>query len=509
MKDLYVGGYDTTGPPTVIDNVKIVKTLAAPINGAPPSVMTLAQLSKDVYNNPSDQQGAPDGNMTKLPYNEKGAEGFQASVYFNSTTNQIVVAVRGTKDGKLSAHPGAAWKNTAADIALTPNGELNPLLTSYVEQLSKLVLTVSQDHPGIPVTLTGHSLGGAVAQIVGAIKNVDTISFDAPGSSNLLFQKISDTQTLSQLVQANIPNAVTTNSGLMKTAVNIVNYRLQGDVVSLSGYDDSTGTSTQEGQTITVKNPLIVDDSGIGGASYPGYLDNHELSNLIGAMQQYCPDGTPSLVGFCNKGFNDEKSALIPAVNAYRVACDLVNGTHNRNITDFYLNNFVAPWFPPSMSILCAIADPVVHKDLLLVDPDPASTYFLYMGAGSPYISEFQLPQLLGIDGWGLQYHDQNGWSTLLTQLGLADFLFNTDVDELSFTAIDKNGNLIFNPNYFNFNIAFASDGTANINLLEYGVNTDQNPVPEPSTLYLVGLVLPLVCAARRRRAAATTSVCM
>jgi hypothetical protein len=44
---------------------------------------------------------------------------------------------------------------------------------------------VKQEYPDAEIILTGHSLGGSLAQIVGALNDVETVTFNAYGTKNL------------------------------------------------------------------------------------------------------------------------------------------------------------------------------------------------------------------------------------------------------------------------------------------------------------------------------------
>ena len=103
------------------------------------------------------------------------------------------------------------------------------------------------------ITITGHSLGGAIAQILGAASGDPTVTFDAPGAQ----------QFLAPLQRLNIlPNTLPSPSSQDE------NYRTQGDVVSYRG--------TQIGPMNTIPSNVT--------PSWGQALHNHSLGLLISQL---------------------------------------------------------------------------------------------------------------------------------------------------------------------------------------------------------------------------------
>lgn len=95
--------------------------------------------------------------------------GFQAVAYKNEATKEIVIAYRGTDsllDGIISD----------AQIAfnLTPQ-QTSPALEFY----NKIAASVSGED--YTISVTGHSLGGSLAQYVAAVKGISAVTFNGPG----------------------------------------------------------------------------------------------------------------------------------------------------------------------------------------------------------------------------------------------------------------------------------------------------------------------------------------
>jgi len=113
---------------------------------------------------------------------------------------------------------------------------------------------IAELNGGESIHLTGHSLGGGIAQILGSVAGIDTVTFNAPG-----------TQVFMQ------------SRGLVPSGdnSNIKNYRMAGDIISLL-----PGKDTQVGEVITLPSQK------------PNSLDplswqfNHDIKTIIGAINQ-------------------------------------------------------------------------------------------------------------------------------------------------------------------------------------------------------------------------------
>jgi YVTN family beta-propeller protein len=123
-----------------------------------------------------------------------GSDGFAADVFRKG--NHIVIAFRGTE---LSLDDiGTAVANLHADVPWLILGvDKTPTLKSYVKQAANLLLRIHEENPLAEITLTGHSLGGAIAQILGAVTKLPTLAFNAPGTADQL-SKLKDIPALEQ-----------------------------------------------------------------------------------------------------------------------------------------------------------------------------------------------------------------------------------------------------------------------------------------------------------------------
>lgn len=95
--------------------------------------------------------------------------GFSASIYQNNDT--ITIAFTGTD----SLH----------DIVASDTDMVCKITPSQLKDARKLYKEVKKKYPDCKIVLTGHSLGGSLAQILGAETGCETVTFSAYGAGNL------------------------------------------------------------------------------------------------------------------------------------------------------------------------------------------------------------------------------------------------------------------------------------------------------------------------------------
>jgi len=169
-------GYSPFLPTAQVINSEVEITdfhFGAPLQSTtpPPTVAQLANLSNDTYSkNPGGTSGYK--LLTTLNY----GNGLSANIYGSPDNSQIVLAFKGTDPNND--------KNLLADAALGA-GVNSALLGAYVADAEQSLQTLSAGNRDVHITLTGHSLGGAVAQLLGKATGADTVVFDSPGIAGL------------------------------------------------------------------------------------------------------------------------------------------------------------------------------------------------------------------------------------------------------------------------------------------------------------------------------------
>lgn len=165
----------------------------------PLEILTYASLSNAAYGS-----GAVPMGWALLRTSPPSDIGFAAIAVRNEVTGEIVIAYRGT-DGLKD------FNNSNLQLALQ-----NDVPNQYTEA-NAFYTAISNDY-GPNITLAGHSLGGSLAQLVGAISGRRTYTFNAPGVQTI-YSRLEDAQ-----------DGVTASS-----FTNINNYNMAFDPASMLG----------------------------------------------------------------------------------------------------------------------------------------------------------------------------------------------------------------------------------------------------------------------------------
>ncbi|WP_082061908.1 peptidoglycan-binding protein [Xanthomonas sp. GPE 39] len=153
---------------------------------------TRADAAIDAYNDLRQSGAGNKVNFTYLDgrryeifgYKSDPSTGFHATAYLNRDTNDIIIAYRGT-DPDLLHHTRTTVSDAIADLTMVRD-RVNPqkaAADSFTrEMLDKAQQQgISKDH----ITVSGHSLGGALAQIEAAEFGLRGATFNAYGAVSL------------------------------------------------------------------------------------------------------------------------------------------------------------------------------------------------------------------------------------------------------------------------------------------------------------------------------------
>lgn len=103
--------------------------------------------------------------------------GFSATVFKDTNTNEYVIAFRGSNDMQDIRDDlimGATSTGLLGDVT---NKQFKEAFAFASEQIAR----IQAQNPDAKISITGHSLGGSLAQAVGAKLNMQTITFNAYG----------------------------------------------------------------------------------------------------------------------------------------------------------------------------------------------------------------------------------------------------------------------------------------------------------------------------------------
>ncbi len=103
--------------------------------------------------------------------------GMDAGVYRNRDTNELALAFRGTETCDFPCsfkELEDTARDAIADVAIGIG-----TVSDQFKDAFRFVQSVVSRHPGIKITVTGHSLGGGLAQAIGAVLGLETFAFNS------------------------------------------------------------------------------------------------------------------------------------------------------------------------------------------------------------------------------------------------------------------------------------------------------------------------------------------
>jgi Domain of unknown function (DUF4214)/Lipase (class 3) len=357
----------------------------------------LLQLSFDTYNT---TPVGGDGYRELTPPVQTGA-GFEAVAYINAADDSIVITFRGTQINDYKT----LLNNIFVDASFAL-GNPTPQLVDYVKSAVSFVQSVyaiaQSQYPGASITLTGHSLGGALAQLIGEVSHLTTVAFNAPGAGGALFQNL---QSYLSPVQ---------NLGAGGTDTN---YRVSGDQFSLFG--------TPLGQTVTIKSPYTSDTASLPDV-IAHVLDNHGVGSK-GYQDAFknLQDPTQYTLGVAGPNYVSAVQAALqsPLGNDVRIAVDVAAGV------------------------------------TLAFDPAAGTAFVFTEDGGSPNFASIELPFEPGVGAYNVRYETGTSWSAFQqVQPGVLDIL-PAGVVGIEFDPLDASSQPVQISAGFLFTASFASDG--------------------------------------------------
>lgn len=144
-----------------------------------------AVLAKDTYHKPEiDKDIELHGvHYQAIDYMDDPITGFQATAYQRMDTQEVVIAFRGTEFDRQPIRDGGV----DVGMVLTGVNAQTPDALAFTQRIIDRVKVLEQrNEQTIPVTVTGHSLGGTLAEITASRFGLHGETFNAYGAAGLL-----------------------------------------------------------------------------------------------------------------------------------------------------------------------------------------------------------------------------------------------------------------------------------------------------------------------------------
>jgi hypothetical protein len=217
-----------------------------------------ALLAKDSYRAPDKNDSIEiDGQQyTVFASADDPATGFQATAYQRKGSSDIVIAYRGTEFDREPVHDGGV---DAGMVLLGVNAQAPDSIAFTKEVMAKAQKDAELNDRVANVTVTGHSLGGTLAEINAAKFGLKGETFNAYGAASLPGIPSGGNQVIDHVRAGDVVSAASPHFGEVRV------YASQQDIDTLSkaGYKDDSGL-------LSLRNPVKAID-----------FDAHAIDNFI------------------------------------------------------------------------------------------------------------------------------------------------------------------------------------------------------------------------------------
>lgn len=187
--------------------------------------------------------------IKEVPLHDKQT-GFDAVIYQNK--EDIVIAFRGTQGDDPF---GEGLPDIATDVDYVVRGmDVNPTMTNRIgetkgfnnqfKQADELVKAVKTKYPNKNISLTGHSLGGALASYAASVHSVEAVTFSSPSVVELLPK-----ETQKKVEKGEFDEKI----------VNYIHPRDSIGAGSLKPFERHIGSSYYIGSTYELENGALLD----------------------------------------------------------------------------------------------------------------------------------------------------------------------------------------------------------------------------------------------------------
>ena len=205
-----------------------------------------ALLARDAYQDRQTNQTVDLGGVKYriFDHTDDPRTGYQGTAYQRLDTGQIVIAHRGSEFDRELLQDGG----TDAGMVLTGLNAQAPDATAFTQRVMEKARQQAEQL-GVPydVTVTGHSLGGTLAELTAARMNLKGETFNAYGAAGLLYDlPEGGHQVIDHIRAGDIVSAASPHFG----EVRIYAAPQDIDTLSKAGYPTATATSNPASYTL-------------------------------------------------------------------------------------------------------------------------------------------------------------------------------------------------------------------------------------------------------------------
>lgn len=213
------------------------------------------QLSDNAYSDPT--QDLPSGWEVITEY-DNPETGYQATAFINPSTNEIVIAHRGSQD----AMDWEGNREMVRDVNMSRNedvpeswggGDAMDTTHNQTDEAIDFTKSIMEGYPSADISTTGHSLGGHLAEVTGAVTGVNAVSFDSPGSKDQIEQ-------LTNTTEGHNITAYVSNDNMVNEGDRILGR--VGDTIYLNGEQESGFQFNPDAHTREHFGKFFSDESG-------------------------------------------------------------------------------------------------------------------------------------------------------------------------------------------------------------------------------------------------------
>jgi hypothetical protein len=217
-----------------------------------------ALLAQDSYRTPDKNDSIEiDGQQYTVFANaDNPTTGFQATAYQRKGSSDIVIAYRGTEFNREPVHDGGV---DAGMVLLGVNAQAPDSIAFTKDVMAKAQKDAELNDRTANVTVTGHSLGGTLAEINAAKFGLKGETFNAYGAASLFGVPAGGNQVIDHVRAGDVVSAASPHFGEVRV------YASQQDIDTLSkaGYRDDSGI-------LSLRNPVKAID-----------FDSHAIDNFV------------------------------------------------------------------------------------------------------------------------------------------------------------------------------------------------------------------------------------